>query len=69
MALEMLTEWARRNNVSEQSAKKKAQRGGFKTAIKSGKFWLIDSEEKPTDNRIKNGKYIDFRKKSSHSND
>jgi hypothetical protein len=40
-----LTEYAQRHGKSEVAARKKAARGGFTTAKKIGRNWIIDSEE------------------------
>ena len=40
-----LTEYAQRHGKSEVAARKKAARGGFTTAQKIGRNWVIDSEE------------------------
>lgn len=53
MALISLVEWAERNGVAPVTARQKAQRGGFKTAQKIGRNWLIDEAEKHTDLRKK----------------
>jgi hypothetical protein len=45
------------------SAWRKALRGGFKTARKIGRNWVIDKNEPYTDNRVKSGKYKGWRKK------
>lgn len=46
-----LAEWARRNGITPDSARQKALRGGFETARKSGRDWLISENEKYRDNR------------------
>ena len=61
MALISLAEYAEKNNLSPVSVRQKAARGGYKTAYKIGKNWVIDSEEEHIDNRIKTGKYKDWR--------
>ena len=38
-----------------------ARRGSFNTAVKQGRQWFIDENEEYPDNRIKNGKYIDWK--------
>ncbi len=48
-----LVEWARRNGITPDSARQKALRGGFETARKSGRDWLINENEKYRDNRRK----------------
>lgn len=48
-----LVEWARKNGITPDSARQKALRGGFETARKSGRDWLINENEKYRDNRRK----------------
>lgn len=45
-----------------ETARKMAYRGGFKTAQKIGRDWLIDEDEPWPDRRVKSGRYIDWRK-------
>lgn len=52
----LLAEWARRNGITPDSARQKALRGGFETARKSGRDWLINETEKNIDKRRKNVK-------------
>jgi len=49
----LLSEWARKNGISDVTARQKAQKGFLKTVEKSGKFWLIDEDEPNVDNRLK----------------
>lgn len=58
-------EYAKMHGVQQQTIKKKCQRGGFKTAKKIGKYWVIDKEEPYQDNRVKSGQYKNWRKKES----
>ena len=62
MALISLLEYAEIHKKSRVSVRQKAARGGFKTARKIGRNWVIDSDEPYTDRRIKSGKYKDARK-------
>lgn len=48
-----LSAYAKMHGKNPESARKKAARGGFKTAQKSGHTWLIDSEEPYDDLRQK----------------
>jgi hypothetical protein len=64
MALISLLEYAKIHKKSHVSVRQKAARGGFKTARKIGRNWVIDSDEPYTDRRIKSGKYKDARKKN-----
>lgn len=47
-----LKEWAARNGISSATARQKAGRGGFITARKVGRDWMISASEPRTDNRI-----------------
>lgn len=57
-----LSEYAALHGKSPVSVRQMAQRGGFKTAIKIARNWIIDENEPYPDGRIKTGKYIDWRK-------
>ena len=59
-----LTEYAKMNGRAAKSARDKAERGGFKTAQKIGRNWVIDSEEPYDDLRVSSGKYIKEKKES-----
>lgn len=48
-----LKEWAAKNGISHATARQKAGRGGFLTARKVGRDWMISSAEPNTDHRIK----------------
>lgn len=58
-----LTEYAKLHGKSPGTIRQKAQAGGFKTARKIGRNWVIDKNEPYTDNRVKSGKYKNWRKK------
>ena len=58
-----LVEYAERHGKCQEAARKMAQRGGFETARKIGRNWVIDSEEPWRDKRVKSGNYIGWRKK------
>ena len=53
-----LPEYAARHGKDPSSARRMALRGGFETARKVGRDWLINSDEPWPDRRIKTGKYI-----------
>lgn len=53
-----IVEYAQLHGRSPVSVRQMAQRGGFKTACKIGRDWLIDKDEPYPDRRIKSGKYI-----------
>jgi hypothetical protein len=57
-----LSEYAALHGKAAISVQQKARRGGFKTAKKIGRNWVIDSNEPYEDGRIKNGKYRNWRK-------
>jgi hypothetical protein len=46
-----LKEWAIRHGIDPATARQKALRGGFKTAVKAGRDWLIDEDEPKVDLR------------------
>ena len=48
-----LKDYAKKHNREISSVRQKAQRGGFKTARRAGRDWIIDENEPYTDNRIK----------------
>ena len=58
-----LVEYAERNGRNSATARQMAARGGFQTARKIGRNWIIDEDEPWPDRRIKSGKYIGARKK------
>jgi hypothetical protein len=47
-----ITKYAARHNRSPVTVRQKALRGGFKTARRVGRDWLIDEDEPYTDNRL-----------------
>ena len=59
----LIAEYAAMHGLTAGACKRKALRGGFKTARKMGRYWVIDSDEPLVDNRIKSGDYIGWRKK------
>ena len=58
-----LSKYAADHGRSQISVQQKARRGGFETARKIGRNWVIDSDEPYSDRRIKSGKFKNFRKK------
>ena len=48
-----LIEWARIHGIDESFARSKARRGGFKSAHKVGRDWMILRSEANVDNRRK----------------
>ena len=58
-----LAEYAERHGKCQESARKMAQRGGFQTARKIGRNWLIEDSEPWPDRRVKTGEYIGWYEK------
>lgn len=58
-----LADYARKNGRDPATSRQMALRGGFKTAQKIGRDWLIDDQEPYPDRRVKTGKYKDWRNK------
>ena len=58
-----LAEYAEKHGKCQESARKMAQRGGFETARKIGRNWVIDREDPWPDRRIKTGEYIGWYEK------
>ena len=62
-----LAEYARKNGEDPATARQRAGRGAFKTAVKIGRNWLIEDSEAWNDARIRSVQYVNARKKSSVS--
>lgn len=62
MAMITLKEYAVRHERDPVVMRHKAQRGGFKTAVKLGRDWIIDEDEPLVDNRVKSGRFKGWRK-------
>ena len=62
MALITLKEYAIRHGCDPVVLRQKALRGGFETARKLGRDWVIEEDEPLVDLRVKSGKYINWRK-------
>ena len=54
MTLISLTEWAKREGITDRTARHKASSGLLETAQKIGRNWVIDEMEKNRDNRRRN---------------
>ena len=52
-----LVEYAAMHGKNDSSARRMALRGGFKTAQKIGRNWVIDPGEPWPDRRVRTGKY------------
>lgn len=65
-----LKEYAGRHGRTPATARQMALRGGFTTARKIGRDWMIDESEPWPDRRVKSGQYVgwrDRRKGSDHA--
>lgn len=67
MGMITLKEYAERNGKNLANMRQKAIRGGFTTAVHMGRDWIIDEDEPFIDNRIRDGKYVDWRKPKGDS--
>ena len=61
MALITIKAYAERHGKNPVNVRQKALRGGFQTAQKIGRDWLIDEDEPFVDRRISYGKYVGTR--------
>lgn len=57
-----LVEYAEKLGKDSGNARRMAAAGRFKTAVKLGRNWVIDSDEQWPDARTKTGKYKNWRK-------
>lgn len=64
MALISLVEYGEKHGKNRATVRQKAKAGGFTTAKKIGRNWVIDADEPYPDKRVKTGEYRDWRKKS-----
>ena len=69
MALISLKEYAERHGRNPATFRQKALRGGFQTAQKIGRDWMIDEDEPYVDKRIQSGDYIGWRDKSNRQSE
>lgn len=51
MALITLKEWAIAHSIDPSTARQRANRGAFETAVKMGRDWMIDENEELIDHR------------------
>jgi len=63
MALISITDYAIKHGKKPVSARQKAARGGFLTAQKISRNWVIDEDEPYDDLRETTGEYKNWRKK------
>ena len=54
----LLADYARRNGRTPATARQLAARGGFRTAKKVGRDWMIEADEPYPDNRQKRAKRL-----------
>ena len=52
-----LAEYAKLHKKSQSAARRMALRGGFETAKKMGRDWMIEESEAWPDHRVKTGRY------------
>ena len=57
-----IAEYAERIGLTANAVRRKCIRGTLPGAVKLGRDWFIPKDAEYPDNRIKDGKYIDFRK-------
>ncbi|WP_097002726.1 hypothetical protein [Lacrimispora amygdalina] len=58
-----LSEYAKRHYIDPATARQRAGRRSYKTAEKMGRDWFIDEDEPHQDNRVKSGKFKNWRNK------
>lgn len=64
MALISFAEYAEKHGKHPDTIRQMALRGGFTTAHKIWRNWVIEEDEPyPEDKRVKSGEYRDWRKK------
>ena len=63
MAMITLKEYAEKHGKNPVIVRQKAIRGGFQTARKFGRDWIIGEDEPYSDNRVTSGKYVGARRK------
>lgn len=63
MAMISITEYAKKHGKTPVAVRKKAARGGFKTAQKIARNWIIDENEPYEDLRETTGEYKNWRNK------
>lgn len=65
MGLITIKEFAERNGLNHDNIRHKCQRGSYRTAIKIGRDWLIDENEKDVDRRVRTGCYVRNKEKNA----
>ena len=61
-----LIEYARAHGIDTRNARRKAAHGGYTTAEKVGRDWMIDEQEPVVDARYKTGQYVGRRHKMAN---
>lgn len=62
-----LIEYARVHGIDTRNARRKAANGGYITAEKVGRDWMIDEQEPVVDARYKTGQYVGRRHKMANN--
>lgn len=62
MALISFAEYAQKHGKHPDTIRQMALRGGFTTARKIGRNWVIEEDEPYPDKRVKSGEYKNWRK-------
>lgn len=65
MGLISIAEYAKKCGKSRRTINQMCNNGGFKTAVKIGRNWVIDEDEPYPDRRVKSGKYKNWRNPNS----
>ena len=59
-----IAQYAAAHGLTANAIRRRCIRGTLPGAVKLGRDWFIPSNQPYTDNRIKSGQYIDWRKKA-----
>lgn len=60
-----LAEYAAKHDRDPSTVRQMVLRGGFGTARKIGRNWVIEADEPYPDNRVRSGQYVGWRNKKS----
>lgn len=52
-----IKEYAERNGLNHSSVRHRCERGGYKTARRLGRDWVIDENDVFTDRRVRTGEH------------
>lgn len=58
-----LKQFALEHGITPDTARQRAIRGAYKTAVKIGYSWFISADEEQVDHRLKDGSYVGDRAK------